>query len=302
MEQFPTIYTRVFEAQPGGGNPAPIVLNASLMKTEHMQELAAHFGVETVFVLNPSTANAATRLRYFVPKHEMEMCVHGTIGAVSALANQHLLTASPVHIETPLGPITVEWQQNSQGSEVTVEQFPATFASHNPSLGEVARVLHIPEEAIHLAWGPIQSVSTSRAKLMVPLRDYHILDSLQPDFEALWQLCDTYQTTGFYPFTLQTREPGLQVEARQFPRRAGFNEDPATGVAACALGAYLTEHEILGKKTPGWHSFTIGQGYAMGRASRLLAEAYVANTTIKLTRIKGSAVILHSAKVELPSL
>lgn len=34
---------------------------------------------------------------------------------------------------------------------------------------------------------------------------------------------------GFYPFTLALKGPGTDAEARQFPKRAGYDEDPATG-------------------------------------------------------------------------
>lgn len=36
-----------------------------------------------------------------------------------------------------------------------------------------------------------------------------------------------------------TQSSEYDVKARQFPKGAGYNEDPATGVAACALGAFI---------------------------------------------------------------
>lgn len=79
---------------------------------------------------------------------------------------------------------------------------------------------------------------------MVPLRDHTVLDGVHPDFERLWALCDEYETTGLYPFTVRPRSGELDVEARQFPKRAGYPEDPATGVAACALRAYLARYAV----------------------------------------------------------
>lgn len=285
------IHTHVFEATPGGGNPAPVVLNASHLTTEQMQGMAASFGAETVFVLDPLQEDSHARFRFFVPQHEMEMCIHATIGAVTVLLDQHRLVRSPGRIETLLGPITVEWMEGRSGGEITVEQFSPFFATENPSLEEVATALGLPETAIRLDWGPIQSVSTARAKLLIPIADYTYLDNLQPDFEALWTLCDRYQTTGFYPFTLGTRSVLFQAEARQFPKRAGYNEDPATGVAACALGAYLTEHQVLQPKLQGWQTFTIGQGYAMGKPSLLTAATEVSTGAITRTCVKGRARI-----------
>lgn len=295
------VYTCVFAAAPGGGNPALVVLNASHLTTEHMRRVAASWEGETVFVLDPLQADAHVRFRFYSPKHEMDMCAHGTIGAVTALIEQQRLVESPVRIETMLGTITVEWMQVASGREVAVEQFPATFANERPPVEEVASVLRLPEAAICLNWGPIQSVSTARAKLIIPIVDYTALDSVQPDFERLWSLCDRYHVTGFYPFTLSARSNAVQIEARQFPNRIGFNEDPATGVAASALGAYLTEHEALQPKVEGWQIFTIGQGYAMGRPSLLVAEACVDSGAVTRTRVKGQARLQSLETLTLPT-
>jgi predicted PhzF superfamily epimerase YddE/YHI9 len=61
-----------------------------------------------------------------------------------------------------------------------------------------------------------------------------------PDYEAPWKLCDQFRVTGLYPFTRQTDKTNAQVETRQFPQRAGFPEDAATGVAAALVSACLT--------------------------------------------------------------
>jgi trans-2,3-dihydro-3-hydroxyanthranilate isomerase len=288
----PIIHTNVFGMTPEGGNPCPIVFDADGLSGEQMQSLAAHFGLETAFVLAPAQPNCDLRLRYFVPRHEMEMCGHATVGTVSVLVSRNRLTSSPVNIETPLGAISVDWRRDRHGIRVTVAQFPPTFSTENPTGAEVASALGISERAIAFNVGPIQSVSTSRPKLMIPIREREVLDGLQPDFERLWSLCDQYQTTGLYPFTIQAKRVGTHAEARQFPKRAGYNEDPATGVAACALGAYLTEYEIFEEKTAGWHAFQIEQGHAMGRPSIIQAESYAEDGRIIRTRISGHATVV----------
>lgn len=295
------IRTRVFEAITGGGGSALIVLDSTQLTREQMQYIATFSEGETVFALDPTQVGAHARFLFYAPKCEMDMCVHGLIGALTALVEHDRLVAAPAQIETALGTITVEWMRGAKGIEVTVEQFPPSFASGHPSRGEVAAVLRLPETAICLEYGPIESVSTGRAKLIIPVADYTALDNIQPDFEALWSLCDTYQVTGFYPFTPVTRSSALHVEARQFPKRVGFNEDPATGVAATALGAYLTEHELLRPKMDGWQSFTIGQGYAMARHSQLVAQTWVETGAIMRTRVTGQARLQSLKSLTLPA-
>lgn len=294
------VRTRVFEAAAGGGGCAFIVLNPSSLTTEQMQSVAALSDAETVFVLDPLQPDADVRLLFFAPKCPMEICVHGLIGAIAALIDQRRLTRSPVQIETALGCISVEWVQGAIGAEVIVEQFPPTFDSNHPSPKRVAAALGTSLSSICLDRGPLQIVSTGRAKLIIPIVDYAALDHLQPDFEGLWALCDRYCITGLYPFTCNTRSPTLRAEARQFPNQVGFNEDPATGVAASGLAAYLAEHEMLQPKGGGWQSYAIGQGYAMGSPSRLVAEAFLEDGAITRTRVRGEARVLAMEYVALP--
>ena len=67
-----------------------------------MQAQAAAYGHETVFVLPPADGGDL-RLRYFVPRHEMEMCVHATVAATVLLGRAGRLTRDPAAVETPLG-------------------------------------------------------------------------------------------------------------------------------------------------------------------------------------------------------
>ena len=181
---------------------------------------------------------------------------------------------------------------------VTVFQFPPRFAKPNPPVEEVSSALRIPLSAICHNLGPIVSVSTSRYKLIVPLTNADILDGLEPDYDLLWHLCDQYDTTGFYPFAAAgSRESGIYA-ARQFPRRVGYNEDPATGVAACALGSYLA---IQGGCTEGWHPFQILQGYAMGKPSRLEAGAYAQDGRVTKTCVSGKASIHDESLESVPT-
>ncbi|MEZ2737170.1 PhzF family phenazine biosynthesis protein, partial [Aneurinibacillus aneurinilyticus] len=80
------------------------------------------------------------------------------------------------------------------------------------------------------------------------------------------------------------------VQARQFPKRAGYNEDPATGVAASALGAYLTENKVFYPLKDGWNSYKIIQGIAMGRPSIIKSETFIQENKIIRTRVKGNAI------------
>lgn len=293
------IHTSVFQNGPNGGNPCPVVLDGDDLNTEHGKHLATIFGAETIIVLNSKETDSDFGLRYFVPKYEMEMCVHGTIAATTVLKKMGRISKTPVKIETVLGQITVEWKEQGEGLRVTVFQFPAKFSDSNPAIDEVCSALRIPITAIAKDNGPILSVSTSRPKLIIPVVNSDTLNQLEPDFEMLWKLCDQYETTGFYPFSKNAGRSSNVYSARQFPKRAGYNEDPATGVAACALGAYVTRYESRSK---GWHSFEVHQGQAMGKPSILEVGAYLEKDYITKTCVSGKANILSEQSRTLQTI
>lgn len=270
------VWTSVFADGPGGGNPCPVVFDADGRPDAELQAEAAGFGAETVFVLAPRSTGEV-RLRYFVPAHEMEMCVHATIAASVLLGRAGLLPQRRATVETPLGPLGVTWGPNA----AVVDQFAPIFGAEVTDVSRVASALQIAPGSIT---GAVRSVSASRPKLMVPLPTEAALDSLAPDFELLWQVCDELGVTGFYPYTHNADDADLA--ARQFPRRAGYVEDPATGVAAAALAAHLA----LGVPNPGWHSWRTAQGRAIGRPSALTAEAHVDSSgMVTATRVGGTA-------------
>ncbi len=270
------VWTTVFTDGPDGGNPCPVVSGAAGWSTEQMQEAAAQFGAETVFVL-PPVDGGDVRFRYFVPRHEMEMCVHATVAASVLLGRAGGFAHNPASVETPLGRIDVAWDADA----ATVAQFPPVFGAEltDDERERVLGCLRLPPSA--MGAGPVRSVSTARPKLLVPVRDEKALDTLRPDFEKLWTVCDELGVTGMYPYTLSAH--AADAAARQFPVRAGYNEDPATGVAACALGAHLAAGGRAGERR-----YTIAQGRAMRRPSLIRASAAVNGSgEVTATRVGG---------------
>src|ERR1700756_1426915 len=96
----------VFTHMGRGGNPCPIVVDASNLPSAGMQSVARHFGHESGFVLPAPGLDADYTFRFWVPRHEMEMCGHATIGALWALAIKGRLPGEQVRIATLSGPVT----------------------------------------------------------------------------------------------------------------------------------------------------------------------------------------------------
>jgi len=215
--------TTVFSDGPRGGNPCPVVLDADELSTQQGMSLAEKFTAESIFITTAKNPRYDFGLRYFVPHHEMEMCVHGTIAAVTVLRALERITSSPVQVETVLGQITVEWLEQDENLVVTVHQFAPDFSAQNPSNVEVCEVLRLPDISSIRRDLPIISVSTSRHKLIVPLDSVQRLDRLLPDFEALWSLCDRFNTTGLYTHLLLT-----QQRVKWSTPQGSFRDGPVT--------------------------------------------------------------------------
>lgn len=266
-----------------------------------MQAIAAYYGQESAFVLGGGSTGSGgkgVRLRFFVPRHEMSMCVHATVAAVTALAAEGAISGGELRAETASGPCQVSWDVSTP-PQVTVEQ-------QSPRIGPGAGVAPQLERALRLPAGvvddalPIRSSSVSRAKLIVPLRRAADVHAADPDLDLLWQVCRDEGTTGAYLFAAHPDGRDGHVVARQFPVDAGFPEDPATGVAAGALAAYLAFEAR--PASPVWVSADIEQGEAMGRPSRLHASAFADAGGVHRSIVRGQATLRAQEDLDLASL
>jgi len=245
----------VFRHGPGGGNPAPIVLDASEMTADAMRELAAHYQHESAFVL-PGRDGCDLSLRFFVPNHEMEMCGHATLGTVWLLKHLGLLPAPELTIATLSGVVTAHMPE--EGPAISQ---PAGRCKPVDEPSAILDVLGLRKSDIEDF--PVVNAATSRTKTLVPVRSRAILDSIAPDFSRIAEVCDAIGSTGLYPFAIVDRATAT-LAARQFPRSSGYPEDAATGIAATALASGLRQLGVTSSTEA-----TVHQGDAMGRPSKI---------------------------------
>jgi PhzF family phenazine biosynthesis protein len=256
-----TALVEVFVTGGAGGNPAPVTVDADGLSDEDMRRIAESYGHEAGFVLAPTDPEQAdVRYRFFVPRHEMEMCGHATLGTTWLLAQRGRLKPGVVKVETLSGVVRT---RISETGAVAVAQPKGAVTVVDPQhRAEILDVLRITErDMLDL---PIVNASTARVKTLVPLASPLVVNALKPDWSRMEDICARIDSTGLYPFACDWDDERT-YHARQFPKSSGFPEDAATGIAATALIFGLKHYGLIGTR----RTIRVRQGEAMGRPSRL---------------------------------
>lgn len=264
-----------FTTNPKTGNPAGVVLDATGMTDQAMQDTAKEIGYsETAFAV--PIADRHYKVRYFSPLAEVAFCGHATIALAVVLAEQE--GTGKFTFETQAGEIPVETTKQdtlvATLTSVPTHSRPTT----TDELTQALKALRWSPEDVDPQWPPHVAFA-GNDHLILAAATRERLATLDYDFEALKSLMQTADWTTAQLFWPETED---RIHARDPFPVGGVVEDPATGAAAAALGGYLRE---IGKvKTP--RTLTIIQGEDMGRRSEL--KVHVTPTTPRVT-VTGAA-------------
>ncbi|MEK7673455.1 MAG: PhzF family phenazine biosynthesis protein [Patescibacteria group bacterium] len=274
---------KAFTKNPHEGNPAGVVFDADDLTDNQMIQISADLGFsESAFISKSEKADF--KIRYFSPTQEVNLCGHATIATFHLLKQEGKIQAGQFTIETKAGLLAVECAEDGL---ITMTQFDPQFLPYESTKTQIAKLLNLKEN--DLLNFPLKIVSTGTPKLIIPVKSLEVLLSIKPDLEGIKQFCIESGARGFYPFTSETISADADFHARQFNPLAGINEDPITGVAAGALGAYL-KHFKLSPKT----NFVVEQGFSMNKPGLIFVDV-----TDKI-KVGGYAVSLHKGCCALP--
>jgi len=264
------VLVNVFASDSGGGSPTPIIADASGHDADRMLAIARQYGHECTFVFPPHDPAAADfRFRFFVPRQEMNMCGHATLGTIWLLRRMGKLQGSEARIETMSGLVRGVVQHADTPDEYVEIGQPAGTVQEIPDPAARESILDVLGiRTADLLPMPILNAATSRMKTLIPLQSVEVLDALRPDFARMESLCAALNSTGLYPFAISDIS-AHRFDARQFPRASGFPEDIATGVAASALAFGLVTYGFISLRT---ERITVRQGRAMGRPSQIFVR------------------------------
>ncbi|MDH6109525.1 PhzF family phenazine biosynthesis protein [Kitasatospora sp. MAP12-15] len=272
-----------FTTTPEGGNKAGVVPDARGLTDEQMLAIAAELGYsETAFLTPDRQGRARTfEVRFFAPTTEVPFCGHATVAAAVALAE--LTGPGDLLFETNVGSVPVQVAADRDGV------LNATLTSVEPHVQDIDPA-DLREALAALDWRaeeldpelPPRFASAGGRHLVLAAATRERLADLAYDFDRLAAFSRAH---GLLTLQLVWRESGEVFHVRDPFPVGGVVEDPATGSAALAFGAYLRE---LGEAGPDAR-LTLHQGEDLGSPGLLQVELRAGDTRV---RVSGAAVRL----------
>ena len=251
------------------------------------------------------------RLRIFTPTREIPFAGHPVVGTWNALAREGVVPLpvtrtgwTRIMHEIGIGvlPVDIEFEEGEPVQVVMTQGRPALGAiiedSHEQA--DIARALGLPREDLDETL-PIQVISTGLPFLAVPIRSLADLRNCRVNAALLTDIYTNLGTTGCCAFTRETVEVGAaRAHLRMFAPGDNIPEDPATGSAAGALGAYLVHHGACGvEPVDGVFKFVLEQGDWIARPSRINLDVKGAVGAVEQVRVGGPSVLIIRCELSL---
>ncbi|MEE1753146.1 PhzF family phenazine biosynthesis protein [Streptomyces sp. SP18CS02] len=274
-----------FSGDPDGGNPAGVVLDAAGLGDGDMLAIAAGLGYsETAFLTPPPEAlggpetarqGRAFGIRYFSPKAEVPFCGHATVATAIALGERYgpgdLLFATPVGTV----PVTVTAQACGALEATLTSVEPHVEAVPGADVEEALAALGWTAAELDPALAPRIAFAGARHLVLAAATRERLAD-LSYDFDRLEALMRRLDLT---TVQLAWRASETVFHVRDPFPVGGVVEDPATGAAAAAFGAYARELGLV----PRTAVLTLHQGEDMGRPGVLTVELRAGETRVRVS-------------------
>lgn len=300
MAELELLRVDVFTEDLYSGNPLNVVLGADALDEVQMQRLASEAGCPvTSFVMR--SRRAEVKCRFFSPGLEEPMSGHAAVGSVWCLSESGALGALAAgrhRLETPIGVLPFSTETSPDGVRkvwVTVKR-PMFAGEGDPK--EIASTIGIGVDSLFHDEFPISRASAGIPYLLVPVRSIDVMARIQPNREELSELARELDVAGLVVYSWGVMEQGSTVHSRCFVPASPFLEEPASGMAGAALGAYLVQHDFIGREAH--DRIVIEQGHWVGRPSKILVRVEKKGTAIRRLDIGGSARLAFRARITEP--
>ncbi|WP_020136989.1 PhzF family phenazine biosynthesis isomerase [Streptomyces sp. 351MFTsu5.1] len=269
-----------FSSNPEGGNPAGVVLDASALGDDDMLAVAAELGYsESAFLTAPpedldGPEGRVFTIRYFSPKAEVPFCGHATVAAAIALAER--IGPGELVFSTPAGTVPVAVAEEGGAVRATLTSVePHIEEIGDADLAEALAALDWPAGDLDPAFPPRIAFAGAR-HLVLAAATRARLAELSYDFARLEALMHRLDLT---TVQLVWRESAGVFHVRDPFPVGGVVEDPATGAAAAAFGAYARELGLVAEDAV----LTLRQGEDLGRPGELTVTLRAGDPRVRVS-------------------
>ncbi len=259
-----------------------------------MQDIARETNLsETTFVVPSERDDCAARVYIFTPTLEMPYAGHPTVGTAWVLAKNGMLPkgANQVCLHENVGPVSVRLEGSTKNpSAIFLTSPPVEFGHTFDKRAEIAAEMELRENDL-LPAAPVQILSVPVPFLFVALREPAAVDRVSLNKPALMKLFAGNQIAGIFVFAPKAQANNLYSRMLGLDA-VGVMEDPATGSASGALGAYVVANGVAS----GAERIEImsEQGTKMGRQSFVKIIVERAGEKIGRIEVGGGVVpVLH---------
>jgi PhzF family phenazine biosynthesis protein len=296
MDTRQALLVDAFTEEPMTGNPAGVVPDADGLDDDQLGAIASELGAsETAFLTDSDAADR--RVRYFTPANEVDLCGHATVASHAYLFERGHIDAGEHTLETNVGELTITVDDTGL---VWMTQDQPDIRRVDVDYDEVAAALGLDIAALEDVGAdlPLARATTGLPFLLVPVNFIDHLRALEPDMRAIEEISDEAETAGIYAFTFDTLDGDATLHARMFAPGEGVPEDPVTGTASGACGAYLREYDAF-DSIP--EEMVFEQGHFVDRPGRVHvkvgAEIEVGGRAV--TTLDGDLVVPESEDDEI---
>jgi len=300
MDERRTLLVDAFTDDPLTGNAAGVVPDAAGLTAEQMLAVARELSVsETAFLLPPEAAEADRRVRYFTPTQEVDLCGHATVAAHAALFADGALDPGTHRLETAVGVLPIEV---TESGTVWMTQDDPEVRVVDADYDRIAAALGVDRAALVDVGAdlPVARATTGLPFLIVPVNFLERLGEADPDLDAVEALADAHDAVGVYACTVDGLDADATLHARMWAPGAGVPEDPVTGTASGACGAYLRSVGAFGGDDPAGdgeglpEEMVFEQGHFVDRPGRVRVRVGDA------VRVGGDAVVSLDGTLAVP--
>ena len=283
--KLPIVIYDCFSNRMFGGNVGGIVLDAAMLETDQMQQIAREINAPVTGFITAQNGNEVSA-RFFMPGAEIAMCGHVTVGLFTHLS-QGMQGHNEFVLKAQAGDFAIRVEaQGGNLPNVMMQLSPPSVVDSDVDLDALAEALNVPVTAIGTDT-PVDIADAGLKHLCVHFSSLSEVQALTPDFQKLAEVSRANGVHTVACFSMETEDAQNTLHLRDFCPALGADEVPASGTTNGAMTGYLLRHGFV---PPQSGQILAEQGSEIGRPSLICNEIKIKQDQISDLWVGGQAV------------